>query len=311
MTRPGIAILGPILPAQMAQLAEAYVLHRIDEATDRTALLRECGADIRGAVTTTVTGIDAATLALLPALEVVASMGVGYERVDLSATRARGVQVSNTPDVLNDDVADMALALILMTRRQMIRGHALVASGDWAKGPMPLTSSLRGKRLGIFGLGRIGAEIARRCLPVGLEIGYVARQARDVPYLRLADLPSLAGWADILVVAVPGGPETRNAVDARVLAALGPTGTLINIARGETVDEDALVAALTSGQLGSAGLDVFWHEPRPRADLVELPNVTLSPHHGSGTVETRNAMAQLVVDNLAAHFQGRGLLTPI
>ena len=252
MSQPLIAILAPILPEQMAQLERDYILKRVDEAADKTGLLAAYGDRIRAAVTTTIAGIDAATIKMLPALEIVASMGVGYEKIDLSAAHARGIQVTNTPDVLNDDVADIALALILMTRRNMIQGHKLVASGAWRQGPMALTSSLKGKRLGILGLGRIGAEIALRCLPFGLEIGYTTRSSRDVPYRRFEDVHALASWADILMVSIPGGDSTRKIIDADVLAALGPTGTLINIARGEAVDEDALIDALRTGQLASA-----------------------------------------------------------
>jgi len=220
--------------------------------------------------------------------------------------------VTNTPDVLTDDVADLAIGLMIAVRRNLIAGDAYVRSGDWGrKGMMPLNSALKGKRLGIAGLGRIGAAIAQRAEPMGLEIGYSARRRRDVAFHYVPDVRALAAWADILIVVVPGGAETEGLIDRAVLEALGPKGTLINVARGSVVDEPALIEALRSGKLGSAGLDVYLNEPNPDPAFAGLPNVVLHPHHASGTVETRDAMAQLVVDNLAAFFAGKPLLTPV
>ncbi|MEO4002176.1 2-hydroxyacid dehydrogenase [Mesorhizobium sp. CAU 1732] len=295
----------------MAELERAFTLHRVDQAVDAERLVNACADLVRGVVTSPVVGIDRKTIACFPHLEIVSSVGVGYDSIDLEACGSRGIIVTNTPDVLNDDVADMALGLILMTRRRMVEGHMLVASGEWQKRLMGLTSGLKGKRVGILGLGRIGMAIAARCEPIGMVIGYSSRSRKAVPYSFIPDARSLAEWSDILVVAVPGGAETLGMVDAAVLDALGSSGTLINIARGSAVDEAALIDALQSGRISSAGLDVYRSEPDPDPRLTSLANVTLSPHHASGTVETRNAMAQLVVDNLVAHFEGRSVLTPV
>jgi lactate dehydrogenase-like 2-hydroxyacid dehydrogenase len=299
------------MPDQMAQLEQVFTLHRLDQATDPVSFLKERENDIRGAVTTTLVGIDNTTIERLPRLEIIASMGVGYDKIDLGTCLARNVAVTNTPDVLNDDVADLALGLILMTRRRMLDGHLHVTSGEWKKGPLRLASSLKGKNLGILGLGRIGLAVALRCEPIGMQIGYTARSEKRVPYTYFQSPRALAEWSDVLVVTVPGGAETRAIVDKNVIESLGADGTLISIARGETVDEPALIEALQSGKLGSAGLDVYLNEPKPDQRLLTLPNVVHSPHFASATVETRRAMAQLVVENLIAHFEGKPLPTPV
>jgi lactate dehydrogenase-like 2-hydroxyacid dehydrogenase len=249
----------------------------------------------------------------MPNLEIVASSGVGYDRIDVDACTEHGVIVTNTPDVLTDDVADIALGLMIAARRNMIAGDAYVRSGTWGReGMFGLTSALRGKRVGIVGLGRIGAAVAARAEPFGLEVGYTARNRRNgLGYRFEASVVDLAAWCDILVVTVPGGAATDNLIDAAVIRAIGPSGTLVNVARGSVVDEPALIAALTSGAIGSAGLDVYHNEPHPDPALTSLPNVVLYPHHASGTVETRDAMAALVNDNLRAHFAGRPVLTPV
>ncbi|MSU88799.1 2-hydroxyacid dehydrogenase [Rhodobacteraceae bacterium 2CG4] len=299
-------------PMAMAQLAAAYTLHRQDEAADPDAFLAAHGPGCRAVVTNGHTPLTEVQLAHLPDLEIVACASAGFESIDLPALSARGIALTNTSAALHDDVADTALMLTLAARRQLIAAHAYVRSGDWGrKGMYPLLSALHGKRAGIAGLGNIGQAIARRLVPLGLEIGYTARSRKPVDYAFHPQIRDLAAWADILVLVVPGGAATRGMVDRAVLEALGPQGTLVNVARGSVVDEAALIAALRDGTLGSAGLDVYLNEPQPDPALTALPNVTLYPHHASGTVETRDAMAQLVVDNLAAHFAGRPLPTPV
>lgn len=312
MTRPNVLLMHVQRPKAMAQLEAAYTLHRYDLAEDKAAFLAEHGPKCQAVATNGHVALRADDLRHLPNLGLVACSSAGFEYIDDDALTARGIPLTNSSPALCDDVADMALGLILNVRRNLVAGDAYVRSGDWGrKGMFPLTSALRGKKLGIVGLGSIGLAIAARCEVLGLEIAYYNRNPRDCSYAYMDSLFSLADWSDILVVVVPGGPATTGLIDAKVMAALGPTGTLINVARGSVVDEPALIEALKSGALGNAGLDVFANEPHPDPELVALDNVVLSPHHASGTVETRDAMAQLVVDNLAAYFRGEPLLTPV
>jgi len=312
MTKPDVLVMATNTASLVPWLEDAYRLHRYDLSPDPDALLDEVGERISAVVTTGAKGFSEAQLDKLPQVGIVASSGVGYDPIDVEACSSRGVIVTNTPDVLTDDVADLAIGLMISIRRNMIVGDAYVRSGDWGrKGMMGLTSSLRGKRLGIVGLGRIGSAIARRAEPMGLIIGYCTRTKRDNAYHYEADVKALAAWSDILIVAIPGTPETERVVDRDVIAAVGPDGTLINISRGSVVDESELISALHSGALGSAALDVYLNEPNPNPAFAELENVVLYPHHASGTVETRNAMARLVLDNLAAYFAGRPPITPV
>lgn len=273
----------------------------------------EPGPGIRAVVTGGARGIDAATIDLMPDLEIIAVSAVGYDKIDVAHAHARGIAVTNTPDVLTDDVADLAIALMLAVHRKLPQQDAYVRHGDWAaKGPAPLTRKLTGRKVGILGLGRIGFAIAQRSAPFAGEIAYHSRHARaDVAYRYAASAAELAASVDILVIATPGDASSRHLVDGAVIDALGADGVLINISRGSVVDEDALVAALLEGRLGGAGLDVFANEPHVPEALIGCDNVVLLPHQGSATVETRAAMGQLVMDNLAAHFAGRPLLTPI
>ncbi|RYH02549.1 2-hydroxyacid dehydrogenase [Salipiger sp. IMCC34102] len=312
MSKPDILVMYPTRPHAMAKLQDAYTLHRYDEARDREAFLAEHGPKCRGVVTNGHAALTRDMLDHLPNCEIVACASAGFESIDVAALADHGIAFTNTSAALYDDVADAALMLTLAARRELVQAHAYVQTGAWGeKGPYPLLSSLAGKRAGILGFGTIGAAIAERFAPLKLTIGYTARSKKDVAHRYFADPMDLADWADILVVIVPGGAETDGMVDAAMLAALGPTGTLVNVARGSVVDEAALIDALEAGKLGSAGLDVYRDEPQPDPRLTGLPNVTLYPHHASGTVETRDAMAQLVVENLAAHFEGRSLLTPV
>jgi lactate dehydrogenase-like 2-hydroxyacid dehydrogenase len=308
-----VLVVAPILTRQMTQLEATYRLHRLDRAADRDAFLAEVGDRIEAIVTTGTAGASADVMGRLPNLKVVGCMAVGVDAVDLPYARSRGIAVTNTPDVLNDCVADTAMGLLIASMRKLVLSDRYVRDGSWvAKGPMPLTTSLRGKTLGILGLGRIGMAIARRAEPFGLTIVYHTRRKRDdVAYPWYADLVAMARDVDILLAILPGGPETRRIVSREVIEALGPTGTFVNVARGSVCDEPALIEALASGKLGAAALDVFEDEPRVPDALIRMDNVVLAPHVGSATVETRDAMSQLVVDNLAAHFAGRPLLTPV
>ncbi len=311
--KPEIFVSWPTLPRQMKQLEDAYTLHRYDQAADKPAFLAEVGPRCTGMVTNGHFHLDAAFADKLPALKVVACSSVGYDSIDVAALTARGIRFTNTPDVLTDDVADVAILLMLAVRRKLLQGDRWVRSGDWGrKGMMALTRRTEGSRAGIVGLGRIGQAIAARCAVMGQQIGYYSRREKaDTGYAYFGDVTELARWADVLIAATPGGAETQGLISSAVIDAIGPDGTFINISRGSVVDEPALIAALQSGQLGAAGLDVYLNEPNPDPAFAGLDNVVLYPHHASGTVETRDKMAQLVVDNLAAFFAGRPLLTPV
>jgi len=276
-------------------------------------LRHEPGPGIRAALCGGA-GMDAATMNAAPDLEIISLVGVGYDRVDVDHARARGIAVTNTPDVLTDDVADLAIGLMLAVARRLPAYDLYVRQGRWAaEGPPPLGRRASGRRVGVLGLGRIGQAIAARARPFAAEIGYFSRRPRgEGAEFRYFDSPAaLATWAEILIVAVSGGPATAGLVDRQVIEALGPDGTLINISRGSVVDEPELVAALRDGRLGFAGLDVFGHEPHVPEALLDLDNVVLLPHQGSATRETRRAMADLALANLAAFFAGQPLLTPI
>lgn len=314
-TKPDILIVTAPRPPHLDLLEQRYRLHRFDLGDEglRGDMLEHHGPDIRAAVISSVHPFDRALIDRLPRLELVASSAAGYENVDTAALQERGIALTTGARVLCDDVADAGILLMMAARRDLVRAHAYVADGEWGrKGMFPLQSSLRGKRLGVVGMGTIGQALAARAGVFGLDIAYHARRSvAGVALRHEPDLVALAHWCDILTVIVPGGAATRHLVDERVLRAIGPSGTLVNVSRGSVVDEAALVQALSDGGLGSAALDVFENEPRPEAELTALPNVTLSPHHASGTVETRAAMAQQIIDNLDAHFSGRPLISRI
>jgi lactate dehydrogenase-like 2-hydroxyacid dehydrogenase len=301
--------------AVMEQLDRHFQCHHAwrQPRGEQPDYIRGVAAGVRGLLTTGAIGVGPELLDQLPALEIVAVNGIGTDAVALEATRARGIVVTNTPGVLTDDVADLALTLLLAAARRLPTLDRYVRSGAWEAGqPLAPTRALRGKVCGVFGFGRIGQAVAARAEAFGMRTLYFQPRAiAGVAQARSASLLELARASDYLVVCAPGGAATRHAVDAQVLAALGPEGTLVNIARGSLVDQEALTAALRGGALGMAALDVFDDEPRVPAALRELDNVVLAPHVGSLTVETRHAMGQLVVDNLVAHFEGRALLTPV
>ncbi len=314
MTKPQILQVGPYPEWDQVPLDAAFHSHRYFEAADKAAFLAEVGPHIRGIATRGELGASAAMMAACPQLEVISVYGVGTDAVDIAAARARGIRVTNTPDVLTDDCADLAVAMLLALSRGVVGAEGWVRSGAWAdKGGYPLQRKVTGKRVGILGLGRIGAAIARRLQGFDMTISYSGRAPKDTPagWTFVADPVVLAAGVDYLVVALSATPETRHIVDARVIAALGPNGMLINISRAPNVDEAALLDALETGKLGSAALDVFEGEPKLNPRFLTLPNVLLQPHHASGTYETRAAMGKLVRDNLIAHFAGQPLLTPV
>jgi len=310
-----VLLVWPNRPEQMAMLDDAYHLHRYDLASEegRVSMLDEFGDQIRAVVTTHGGGLEKSLIDRLPNLEIVACSSVGLDTLCVDECKARGIQVTNTPNVLTDDVADMALLLLLATVRRLVPGIHWVHSGDWVnKGMMPLNTSVHGKTVGVVGLGRIGKAIAHRAQAFGMKVCYYGRrQSPDVDYTYYDTIEALAHDVDILMPAIPGGESTEGLISRPVLKALGPQGYFINIARGSVVDENALVELLCAGQLAGAGLDVFADEPHVPEALLALDNVVLQPHCSSGTYETRGRMAQLVVDNLAAHFAGKALITPV
>jgi lactate dehydrogenase-like 2-hydroxyacid dehydrogenase len=307
-----VMAMSPLLEPQLrARFTVHDRLHERDPAAFAAVAPR-----IRGIAASGESKVGAELMARLPALEVISVMGVGYDGIDVVAAKARGVVVTHTPDVLNDDVADLALALLLATARQIPAADRYVRGGQWLNGPMPLARKLSGARLGLVGIGRIGQAIAHRAEAFGMRVAYTARSARaGLGWRHLPSARELAAESDFLVVITPGGAATRHLIDAEVLAALGGSsperGVLVNVARGSVVDEAALIDALQRGVIAGAGLDVFADEPRVPQALIDLPQVVLTPHVGSATAATRQAMADLAHANLAAHFDHRPCPTPV
>jgi lactate dehydrogenase-like 2-hydroxyacid dehydrogenase len=310
--KPEILQMSPIMPHVEAALAKAYKVHCYWKADDRAGLLAEIGAHVRAVATGGHSGCSRATIEALPNLEMISSFGVGYDAVDVAASREHGVRLTNTPDVLNDAVAELTMALMLALCRRIPQADVHVREGWWLEGGYPLTSELTGARVGILGLGRIGKEIARRCQAFKMRVAYHGRHEQPFePYEYYPDLTAMVRDVDWLVVIAPGTAETAGIVSREVMQALGPKGSLVNVARGSLIDELAMVEMLQSGALGGAALDVFADEPRAPEALFGLDNVVLSPHQASATTKTRMAMGDLVVQNLAAYFAGRPLLTPV
>jgi len=310
--KPEIVVIGPMYPACEERLDREFTVHRLWQAADQPAFLHGVADRVRGVALYALHGCPTAVIEALPKLEIIACMGIGVDKIDLDCARSRGIRVTNTPDVVTDDTADIAMALMLAAERRIAEADRFVRRGGWLAGDHPFGRALRNRKVGIVALGRIGQAIARRCEAFGTQIAYYGpRRKEGVAYPYFADPVALAEWAEILVVAAPGGAATRNLVDRAVIDALGPDGTLINIARGSVVDEAALVAALAEGRLGRAGLDVYVSEPNVPEALFAMDNVVLSPHTGSATDDTRRAMGDLTVDNLLAHFAGKPLPTPV
>ena len=300
-------------------LQSRHRVHRLWEAKDPQAFMNEIAPRVETIVTAGAIlahGMSFATndsvMARFPNLKLIANHGVGYDTIDAAAAAARGIIVTNTPDVLTDETADTAFGLVLNTVREFPAAERHLRAGAWAQAPYPLTASLRNKMLGILGLGRIGKAIAKRGEAFGLKIAYCGRHRQvDIAYPFYETAETLAQACDILVIAAPGGAQTRHLVNAAVLKALGPSGFLINIARGSLVDEKALIAALHQGVIAGAGLDVFAQEPNFDPAFLDAPNTVLLPHVGSASVETRKAMEDLLIANVDAFANGRPLLTPV
>jgi len=310
--RPAVLTVVKLPPFYLEPLRAAFTVHDRLHETDPEAFAR-IAPTIRAITGGGESQVPRALMERLPALELISIMGVGYDKVDVTAARERAIPVTHTPDVLNDEVADLAIGLMLSVARRIPQADRYVREGRWAaEGPMPLARKMSGARLGIVGLGRIGQAIARRAEAFGMKIAYTARHARpNLAYTYHPSAKELAAQVDFLVVITPGGEGTRHLINADVLQALGPRGYLINVARGTVVDEQALIAALQQGVIAGAGLDVYANEPQVPEALRKMDNVVLTPHMASATQETRQAMADLALENLKAHFAGRPLLTPV
>lgn len=300
---------GKLLESCEEALASRFTVHKLHEATDRDTVIEQIGPRIRGIAGG---GASAELIARLPSLEIIANFGVGYDNVDVAAARARNVRVTNTPNVLNDAVAELTIGLMIALARRIPQADQFVRQGRWLKGQFPLLSELNGKTVGILGLGRIGKEIAARCQAMKMRVVYHGRHRQPhEPFVYYDKLLDMARDSDWLVVIAPGGRDTEKVVSRQVLEALGPGGFLVNMARGTLVDEAAMVEMLVSGKLGGAALDVFENEPQVPEALFALDNVVLSPHQGSATHQTRTKMGALVVANLEAHFSGEPLLSAV
>src|SRR5579883_2400071 len=309
-----LLVYGPRKPIVDKGFSDQYVLHPFETRADLDRVTPAVAGKIRGAaVTYSTVRCDGKVMAMFPKLEIVASFGVGYDHVEASYAREHNIVVTNTPDVLTEEVADVAMGLLISTLREFVKADRYLRSGLWATQQYPLSvGSLRDRKVGIVGMGRIGQAIARRLEASRVPVVYHTRNPiRELPNQHYPDLLQMAKDVDTLVVIVPGGAGTAKMVNAEVMKALGPRGVIINVARGTVVDEQALIQALKSGTILAAGLDVFEREPNVPEELKAMQNVVLLPHIGSASVVTRNAMDQLVVDNLKAWFAGKPPLTPV
>jgi len=311
--KPVVLSLGVFPAATMTALADLFELHHftVYPLPDGT-LSPELQARIRGVATEANRGATRALMGSLPNLEIISCFGVGVDGIDLVAARERGIPVTNTPGVMADECADLAIGMMLASARQIVFADRYVRSGEWLKGPIRLGHRVGRKTVGVVGLGGIGRAIADRAQAFRMKVlWHGPRPKPDVPYEYVADLVDMARRSDFLMVACKGGEETRGLISAAVIDAVGAEGTLINIARGSVIDEPAMIERLRDGRLGFAALDVFQNSPRIASEFLELPNILLQPHHGSATVETRTAIGQLMIDNLTAHFAGRKLRTRV
>ena len=316
MSKPRILQIGSLSgsPVANAVVEERYDVLPLWKSSDQAAFLREQAQDIEIAVTSAVTGITAEVINALPNLKAICSWGVGYDTLDIEAAHARNIQVSNTPEVLDDCVADIAWGLLLACPRQIAWGDRFVRANHWENktATLPLGMRVSGKKLGIVGLGNIGAAIAKRGLGFDMQVGYHNRRQRnDVAYEYFSSLIALAQWSDFLVIATVGGASTKHLINEAVLRALGPQSMLVNIARGSVIDEVALVKVLTESALGGAALDVFESEPKVPDALKTMDNVVLLPHIASSSVETRQAMLELMLNNIDTYVKTGKVVTPV
>lgn len=304
--KPHILLIEPMMPFVEAELEQGYVLHRWNGET------LPSGVSIRGVVTGGGTGLPRKLMDALFDLEIITINGIGTDAVNLVEAARRNIAVTVTRDVLTDDVADLAMALMLSALRDLLPGDALVRQGLWGSKGLPLSRKVSGAKLGIVGMGQVGQAIARRAQAFSMPVSYFSRRDLSLPGIPfVADLKALAKASDVLVVATSGGAQSRHLISEDIIEAVGPEGLLVNVARGSVVDEEALVRALKDGRLGRAALDVFADEPHVPQALTTMSSVVLQPHRASATIETRTAMGRLVLDNLAAHFAGTPLLTPV
>ncbi len=311
--KPDILYLGHFPDATVAELNRRYNVHHYFNLPNPEDIPAGLAQSVRAITTEANRGLPRALLARFPNVEVISVFGAGTDAVDLTAAKERGIPVTNTPDIIGPEVAALAIGMMLPSARQIVFAEHYARSGDWAKkGPVPLGRSVAHKTLGVIGLGGIGRAVADRAVPFRMRVLYNAtREKKDVPYTFVGDVVELARQSDYLMVACKGGPETKHLVSKAVIDALGPEGTLINVARGTVVDEEALIDALANKRLGYAALDVFASEPDFDKRLLDFPNVIVQPHHGTAAVETRTAMGQLMIDNLAAGLEKKPLLTPV
>jgi len=314
MSKPEVLQVGPYPEWDQKPLDQAFLVHRYFAAEDKPTFLAKVGPGVRAIATRGELGASRAMIEACPKLELISVYGVGFDAVDLAAARERAVRVTNTPDVLTNDVADLGVAMMLCQSRGMVGAEHWVRNGSWAQsGLYPLKRRVWGRKAGVLGLGRIGFEVATRLAGFGMDIAYSDVAAKDYAskWKFIPDPVELAKHSDFFFVTLAASATTRHIVNREVIDAVGPEGMIINISRATNVDEDALLGALESKRLGSAALDVFEGEPRLNPRFLKLDNILLQPHHASGTVETRKAMGQLLRDNLAAHFSGKPLLTPV
>jgi len=310
--KPEIIVVSRIFERTQDKLDREFTCHKLYEAADRDAFLEQHASRVRGLATFGAPGADAKLMDALPKLEIISNFGVGVDAIDLVAAKKRGLIVTNTPDVLNECVADTAMALVLNVMRAFPASESYLRSGYWAtRGAFPLTTSLGGKTLGVLGLGRIGEAIAKRAAAFGMHIRYHNRSKKNLPYPYDPDVVALAKNCDLLLVATPGGAETSRIINAKVLDALGPDRYVVNIARGSVIDEPVLLKYLREKRIAGAGLDVFDNEPKIDPQWFAVENAVLFPHVGSASVETRTAMGDLQVENLRLHFAGKPVKTPV
>jgi len=307
-----VLALCPLLPPEMARLEAHFHVVRLYNENDPESALQAVKNDVVAIISNPNTPVRASLMEALPALEIVTQFAVGTDNIDLPMAKTRGIAVTNTPDVLTDDTADIAVALLLALSRRIVEADMFVRIGKWGQSPMPLGVTPKGKTVGIVGLGRIGQAVAKRLTAFDMRVVYHGRQQKaDIAYGFYPDLVRMAADCDYLIATVSGGAATQNMINEDVLTALGPKGYLINIARGSVVDEAALIAALQKGAIAGAGLDVYAHEPNVPKELKSMDNVVLLPHIGSATIETRTIMGEIVLANLQAHFSGKPLITPV
>lgn len=310
--RRTILALCPLLPPEMARLDERFNVLRLYNEKDPESTLQAAKSDIVGIISNPNTLVRKSLMEALPNLEIITQFAVGLDNIDLDAAKSRGIAVTNTPDVLTDDTADTAVALLLAISRRVVEGDMFVRIGKWGTAQMPLGTSPKGKTVGIVGLGRIGQAIAKRLVAFDMRVVYYGRrQKAEFAYPYFDDLTAMAQECDYLVLSCSGGPATKGIVNAQVLAALGKSGYLINVARGSVVDEPALVHALENRIIAGAGLDVYANEPNIPPEYKSMDNVVLLPHVGSATHETRTVMGEIVLANLQAFFAGKPLITPV